>query len=68
MEKQKQQHETIRIWSRSVKKLRMIYALTGETMVRILDRLLTEELQQVQDNETHAQNPQTSELTTEQGR
>ena len=49
MKKQEQQYETIRIWSTSVKKLRLIYALTGETMVKILDRLLTAELQRVQE-------------------
>lgn len=41
-------HETIRIWSKSVKKLRLIYALTGVTMVKILDRILTEELEKIQ--------------------
>ena len=49
MKKQEQQYETIRIWSISVKKLRLVYALTGETMVKILDRLLTAELQRVQE-------------------
>lgn len=54
----KTQHETIRIWSKSVKKLRLIYALTGETMVKILDRIITEELkrvqaQQAQDNDNN---------------
>lgn len=47
--KQEDRYTTIRIWSSSVKKLRQIYALTGETMVKILDRLLTEELQRVQE-------------------
>ena len=44
----KNAHETIRIWTKSVKKLRMIYALTGVTMVKIMDKLLTEELERIQ--------------------
>ena len=38
---------TIRIWQISVDKLRLIYGLTGEKMVSILDRLITAELQRV---------------------
>jgi len=38
---------TIRIWQTSVSKLRLIYGLTGEKMVNILDRLITAELQRI---------------------
>lgn len=35
---------TIKIWSGTLTKLRMIYALTGRPMVEILDRLVSQEL------------------------
>ena len=38
---------TIRVWQKSVDKLRLIYGLTGEKMVSIFDRLITAELQRV---------------------
>ena len=44
----KEPYETLRIWSKSLKNLRLIYALTGEPMVRILDRIIAEELKRVQ--------------------
>lgn len=40
--------QTIKIWKSTLKKLRMIYALTGESMVSILDRLISEELTKVE--------------------
>jgi len=39
--------QTIKIWKVTLKKLRMIYALTGESMVSVLDRLLTAELERI---------------------
>ncbi len=45
---QNNKYTTIRIWTHSVQKLRSIYALTGETMVKILGRLLENELKRVQ--------------------
>jgi len=35
---------TIKIWTETVKNLRMLYALTGRPMVEILDRLVRKEL------------------------
>jgi len=40
--------QTIKIWKSTLKKLRMIYALTGESMVSILDRLVRVELERVE--------------------
>lgn len=42
------EHTTIRIWKQTLKKLRMIYALTGESMVVILERLIDTELKRLQ--------------------
>jgi len=40
--------QTIKIWKITLKKLRMLYALTGKSMVSILDRLVVQELERVQ--------------------
>jgi len=37
-----------RIWPDTKKKLRLLYALTGESMVSILDRIVTAELERIQ--------------------
>ena len=42
---------THKIWSGTLTKLRMIYALTGESMSSIIDRLITAELEQLQSQE-----------------
>jgi hypothetical protein len=44
-------YQTIRIWTRTLRALRLIAALTGERMVQVLDRLVAEELRRVQDRE-----------------
>ena len=44
-------YQTIRIWTRTVRALRLIVALTGERMVQVLDRLVAEELRRVRDQE-----------------
>jgi hypothetical protein len=46
-------YQTIRIWTRTLRSLRLIAALTGERMVQVLDRLITEELRRVQQREKH---------------
>jgi hypothetical protein len=43
------EYTTIRIWTRTLRALRLIAALTGERMVQVLDRLLADELQRVRD-------------------
>jgi len=39
---------TIRIWKQTVKSLRFIRAFTGESMVEILDRIVSLELKRVE--------------------
>jgi hypothetical protein len=41
-------YQTIRIWTRTLKKLRLVAALRGERMVQILDRIVQQELARVQ--------------------
>jgi len=43
----KNEHTVIRIWVKTLKNLRMIYALTGESMTKILDRIVLQELERV---------------------
>ena len=43
--------QTFKIWKRTLKKLRMLYALTGKSMVSIVDRLAAQELERVQRKE-----------------
>lgn len=38
----------LKLWAHTVPKLRLLYALTGESMVSIVDRLITQELDRVQ--------------------
>ena len=42
--------QTFKMWETTLKKLRMLYALTGESMVSIVDRLVTQELKRMQGN------------------
>lgn len=46
----KEQHTTMRIWIKTLRKMRFIHAYTGESMVAILDRLAAEELERVRLN------------------
>ena len=43
-----EQYTQLRIWQVTLKKLRRIYAETGESMIAIVDRLATEELKRIQ--------------------
>ena len=45
------EYQTIRIWTRTLRALRLVAALTGERMVQVLDRLVADELQRVQERE-----------------
>lgn len=42
------EYQTIRIWTRTLRTLRLVAALTGERMIQVLDRLVTAELRRVQ--------------------
>jgi hypothetical protein len=44
-------YTTMRIWTRTLRALRLIAALTGERMVQIMDRLVSDELKRVQERE-----------------
>lgn len=46
------QYTQLRIWQATLKKLRRIYAETGESMIAIVDRLATQELEKL-NNENH---------------
>lgn len=41
------EYSTLRIWTSTLKKLRRIYAETGESMIAIVDRLAEQELQRL---------------------
>lgn len=45
------EYTTIRVWKRTLKALRMIHALTGESMVQVLERLITTELRRLQERD-----------------
>jgi hypothetical protein len=45
------EYQTIRIWTRTLRALRLIAALTGERMVQVLDRLVAEELRRIHEQE-----------------
>jgi hypothetical protein len=45
------EYQTIRIWTRTLRALRLVAALTGERMVQVLDRLVADELWRVQERE-----------------
>jgi hypothetical protein len=53
----KHKHITTKIWEDTLPKLRMIYALTGESMVAILDRLVTQELERIQQEKQQKDDP-----------
>ena len=42
--------QTIKIWKGTLSKLRMLHALTGKSMVDVLDCLVTEELEKICEN------------------
>lgn len=44
------EYQTTRIWKRTHSLLRFIAAMTGESIVQLLDRLAKEELQKLQEN------------------
>ncbi len=44
-----------RLWTETLKKLRRIYAETGESMIAIVDRLATQELERIQNENLQIQ-------------
>jgi hypothetical protein len=51
MRKEAHEHQTIRIWVETQKRLKLLSALTAESMVETLDRLVEQDLQRVQGKE-----------------
>ena len=49
------QYTQLRIWKDSLKKLRLIYAETGESMISIVDRLATQELKRINEHRQDVQ-------------
>jgi hypothetical protein len=45
------EYQTIRIWTRTLRALRLVAARTGDRMVQVLDRLIAEEVRRVQERE-----------------
>jgi hypothetical protein len=45
-------YQTTRIWKRTLQKLRLIAALTGERMVQVLDRLADAEVHRLRQDNT----------------
>ncbi len=53
MTTEKPSYTSTRIWTRTVRKLRLISALTGERIVAVLDRLAGAELARLRQSEQH---------------
>lgn len=51
MEKKVYEHQTIRIWVKTQQRLKLLSALTHESMVEALDRLVEQDLRRVQGKE-----------------
>lgn len=52
------EYTQLRIWVKTLKKLRRIYAETGESMIAIVDRLADEELQRLTSENAQVQTVQ----------
>lgn len=50
-----------KLWAHTLPKLRLLYALTGESMVSIVDRLVTQELDRIQKVQTSG-NPESVQI------
>jgi len=57
------EYHTLRVWKDTLKKLRYIYAETGESMIAIVDRLATQEYERIQNADR--QNVQVQTLSVE---
>lgn len=51
MQKKPHEHQTIRIWVKTQQRLKLLSALTHESMIETMDRLVEQELQRVQGGE-----------------
>ena len=48
-------YQTMRVWTRTLKKLRLVAALTGERMVAVMDRLVSDELKREEQEQEQEQ-------------
>lgn len=48
-------YKSTRIWEHSLKKLRLIAAMTDSSIVQVIDRLATEELKRLKEQEQQEQ-------------
>jgi hypothetical protein len=55
-------YQTTRIWKRTLTKLRLIAAMTGERIVQVLDRLADAELARLQQGEQRGDSDGTKDL------
>ena len=55
MSTEKPSYTSTRIWTRTVRTLRELHALTGESIVRLLDRLANAELARLRQQEREQQ-------------
>ena len=46
------EHQTIKIWKSTLKNLRLIYAESGVPMIKILDEMITREVDRVNEIKT----------------
>jgi hypothetical protein len=53
----KDAYTTTRVWTKTIKILRMLHAFTGESIVSILHRLAENELKRVQQEQSTDGNP-----------
>jgi len=52
------EYQTMRVWKDTLKKIRHIYAATGESMIAIVDRLATQELERINHEDAEIQTVQ----------
>jgi len=54
---EKPEYQNIKVWLSTLKNLRLIHAMTGEQMVKIVDQLVKEKLDQLQKEQQEAKKP-----------
>jgi len=57
---EKPEYQNIKVWLSTLKNLRLIHAMTGEQMVKIVDQLVKEKLDQLQKEQQKAEKPNKS--------
>ena len=57
---EKPEYQNMKVWLSTLKNLRLIHALTGEQMVKTVDRLVKQELERLQKEQREAKKPNKS--------